>query len=250
MIRRRAEELRLALMMLTRLPVGRLSDPAPTLREAAWAYPFVGLLVGALAWLVMSIAFTLGAPTLVSAVLAISAAALVTGALHFDGLADVADGLGGGRDKAHSLEIMRDSRIGSYGTLALICAVLLLAASIAGHGRVPPISMFLLMACASRFMMTALTVVLPSAREDGLGKMSSQVSKSALLPGAVLVAAFLYLAGLPSAIALVLMCLAAGATAFLAMRRIGGQTGDVLGAVQVLSLVFGWIGWAALASPA
>ena len=119
-LRRRLDEARLALMLLTRLPVGRLKDPVPSLAEARWAYPLVGLVIGAIAWVAHHGALMLGLGPLPAALVALGAMVLVTGALHHDGLADFADGLGGGRDPDHRLEIMRDSRIGSYGALALI----------------------------------------------------------------------------------------------------------------------------------
>ena len=90
------EDLRLAVMLLTRLPAGKLSDPAPSFAQAAWAYPVVGGSVGALSGAVFCAAGWLGVPGLAAALLAIGVAVLATGAMHEDGLADVADGFGGG----------------------------------------------------------------------------------------------------------------------------------------------------------
>ncbi|MDZ7905514.1 MAG: adenosylcobinamide-GDP ribazoletransferase [Cypionkella sp.] len=120
-------DLQLALMLLTRLPAGHLAqagDPPP-LARAVWAYPIVGALVGAMGAGVLVGAATLGLAPSIAATLALAVCILATGGLHEDGLADVADGFGGGQDRARKLEIMRDSRIGSYGTLALILSLAL-----------------------------------------------------------------------------------------------------------------------------
>src|SRR3979409_1783992 len=93
--------------------------------RAAWAAPLVGVLIGALGALAYWIAYRLNLPALVAATLAVGATLLLTGCLHEDGLADTADGFGGGATRAQILDIMRDSRIGTYGALALGIALLL-----------------------------------------------------------------------------------------------------------------------------
>ena len=104
-----------AAAFLTRLPVPAAHVPTGGLAQAARAFPVVGAGVGAAAGGVLWLAAQAGLPPLVCALLALAAAALVTGALHEDGLADLADGLGGGRDREAKLRIMRDSRIGAFG---------------------------------------------------------------------------------------------------------------------------------------
>lgn len=237
--RRRIDEARLALMFLTRLPVGRLEDPAPSLSDARWAYPLVGLVTGLTAWAVQHGALALGVPPLISACAALGALALVTGGLHHDGLADFADGIGGGRDRAHCLEIMRDSRIGSYGVLALIFAILLAAAALATPQGLP-LTAFLMAGVASRLAMVAVLDLLPPARTDGLGHQASHKGITAWIPGIAAVLA-LVLIDLRLAIALPLMAAIAALVAWRAHRRIQGQTGDVLGAVQVSSETVGWV---------
>jgi adenosylcobinamide-GDP ribazoletransferase len=237
MSRRRVEEARLALMLLTRLPAGRLADPAPTLAAARWAYPLVGLVVGGLAAAAQAGALALGFGPLVAALLALTVAALVTGALHLDGLADFADGIGGGRDRAHCLEIMRDSRIGSYGVIALVLALALAAAGLAElpEGAAP--ATLLLAATGSRLAMLVVLDRLPPARPDGLGRGASGSAPLAWVPGAVVVAVLSLWIGAGSLPALAAMVVAAAVVARLAHRRIGGQTGDVLGATQVVAEV-------------
>ncbi len=233
---RRRDELRLAVAMLTRLPVGRI-DPAPPLSRAAWAFPLAGLAPGVAMWAVF--AALGGGPGAWAACLA---GALATGALHHDGLADFADGIGGGRDRAHALEIMRDSRVGSYGVLALVLGVGAMASAIAAAE--PRLWEFLFVAVGSRWAMLAVMVGLPPAREDGLGRLAA--GAGGLWPGAA-AAAVLGLAVGP--VALAMAAAGGGAAALLAglaRRRIGGQTGDVLGAVQLGAEVAAWVTLATL----
>jgi adenosylcobinamide-GDP ribazoletransferase len=189
MSRRRVEEARLALMLLTRLPAGRLADPAPSLAAARWAYPLVGLVTGGLAAAAHAGALALGFGPLVAALLALTTAALVTGALHLDGLADFADGIGGGRDRAHCLEIMRDSRIGSYGVIALVLATGARRGRACGTARGAAPATLLLAATGSRLAMLVVLDRLPPARPDGLGRGASGSAPLAWVPGAAVVAA-------------------------------------------------------------
>jgi adenosylcobinamide-GDP ribazoletransferase len=237
MAHRRVEEARLALMLLTRLPAGRLAEPAPTLADARWAYPLVGLVVGALAAAAQAGALAVGLGALPAAVVALTLAALVTGALHLDGLADFADGIGGGRDRAHALLVMRDSRIGSYGVIALILALGLAATGLSDLPPETAPAVLLFAATGSRLAMLVVLDRLPPAREDGLGRSASGNAPGAWLPGAVAVALIAVWIGAAALPALVAMLVAAFAVARLALRRIGGQTGDVLGATQVTAEV-------------
>jgi len=239
---RRLAELRVAAMLLTRLPAGRLSGHVPTLAEARWAWPLVGAGIGALMWAACAGAAALGLPSGVSALLAVAAGVLVTGGLHEDGLADLADGFGGGRERERKLEIMRDSRIGSYGVLALAIVLGLKVQAMAGvAGSAPPLWPFVALAAGSRFAMLAVLEVLPPARADGLGHAAGQAGGWRPWAGlAVALAVLLPLGG--AALGLVAaMALAAVAMAALAKRQIGGQTGDVLGAVQQVSDCAGWL---------
>jgi adenosylcobinamide-GDP ribazoletransferase len=234
---RRVEEARLALMLLTRLPAGRLAEPALSLADARWAYPLIGLVVGAIAAVAQAAALAVGLGSLPSVLVALTLTALVTGALHLDGLADFADGIGGGRDRAHALLIMRDSRIGSYGVIALVLALGLAATGLADIAPESAPAALLLAATGSRLAMLVVLDRLPPAREEGLGRSASGNAPGAWLPGAVAVALIAVWIGPAAVPALVAMALAALAVARLALRRIGGQTGDVLGATQVTAEV-------------
>lgn len=242
------DQFRLALMLMTRLPVGRLAEPLPRLADARWAFPFVGLPVGAICWAVQGATLGLGASALMAAVLALGATALATGGLHHDGLADFADGIGGGRDRAHCLEIMRDSRIGSYGVLALILVIMVQITALGDLGARLSLADFLLMAVASRVVVLVILERLPPARAEGLGHTASGGKGSSLLPGALLSLALVAGTGLAGAASVLAMAVAGVAVARLALRRINGQTGDVLGASQILSETAGWAVFAMLAA--
>ena len=242
--RRLLAQVQLALMLLTRLPAGRLPDPAPRLAEAAWAFPLAGLAVGALGALGLMAGLAVGLPAAVAAGLAVAVQVLVTGALHEDGLADCADGIWGGREVARRLEIMRDSRIGSYGVLALVlgvglrwqalAAVATLSPGLAGTGLIA-------LAMSSRVASVALMAALPPARADGMGHRATGATwASVALAAGLAIGAHLGL-GLGGVAPLLAQAVTTVAVAALAQRKLHGQTGDVLGAAQQLAEIGGWL---------
>ena len=241
-------EFRLAFSLLTRLPVGSLRGGVPAMAETGWAWPLVGAVVGGIMAAVCSGALWLGLPPLMTAFVTLAAGALVTGAMHEDGLADLADGFGGGRDRARKLEIMRDSRVGSYGVVTLVLALGFRAAGIAAAAQagVAPLALIALGA-ASRAGLPLTLTLMPPARTDGLGRAAGAAlgpAIAALLIGGLALLAF----GPGTALAIALaMAFAGVALAVLAMRQIGGQSGDILGAMQVVAEC---AGWAALVSVA
>ncbi len=249
-LRRLWAEARLALMLLTRLPVGSLPEPAPPMGAAFWAYPLAGAVVatapallywgGAQVW-----------PPLLAALLALGLGILLTGALHEDGLADLADS-SGGSTRARKLEILRDSRIGSYGALALILSIGLRATALAS-APTPAMGAWALvgLAAASRAPLPWMMVNLPPARPGGLGAAAQAgatkggVWAAAALGGALVGVAFSGFSFWGVAI-LPAMFFAACGVAWWAMRRLGGYTGDVLGAMQQAAEITGWLSLAAL----
>lgn len=240
--RRRLAELQTAFILLTRLPVGRAPDDGPTIYQACWAFPICGLAVGAIAGAAFWLAAWLGLPDTAAAMLAIGAGILASGGFHEDGLADVADGFGGGWDQEAKLRIMRDSRIGSYGVLALIVVIGSKAAAITGMGEGAGLMAFIALAAASRAGLAIITVALPPARSDGLGKsMASAIEPWRLILGVAIAVVCVLPLGFPGFIGLAGMAVATWAMAMLAKRQIGGQTGDVLGAAQVVSETTGWL---------
>lgn len=233
----------LALVWLTRLPVGGFLRPdPPPLARASWAFPLVGLVLGAFAAAVFAGTMALGLPQALAAILAVAIQIWLSGGLHEDGLADLADGMGG-QDRDRRLEIMRDSRIGSYGalTLGLITAIRITALAVLPFQAA--IGAFFVIPALSRAMMVVTMASLPAARRDGLGKAAGQ-PPAALAVIAVLIAlslcAVVSISGLWPGIAAGFAVLLAAAAAtvhirILARRKLGGLTGDVLGAVQQAS---------------
>ena len=232
--RPRLADVRTAIGLLTRLPVpGRAASGN---RGGAWAWPVAGLAVGAIGALAGSLALAVGLGAGVAAALCIGTQVIATGAMHEDGLADVADGFWGGWTRVRRLEIMKDSRIGTYGVLALVLAVLLrwlALTALFGSGQW---AVIVAVGTLSRAPMAVLMAALPNARGTGLSHAVGRPSPAAA-GGAVAVAfglATLFLerdvvsAGLIAA----LMTLA---VALIARSKIGGQTGDVLGASQQVS---------------
>ena len=229
-----ARELAAALMLLTRLPVWRLHLALPQRAgDALWAYPLVGALVGLIGAAMFALSHPFGAVP--AAVLTVAVQVLTTGALHEDGLADMADGFGGGATRERRLEIMRDSRVGSYGVVALILVMLLRVSAIAQATH--PILALIVAATCARAAMLAVLATTPAARRDGLASGLAESDRAPMLVGgAVAVVMALALLPLGSALAVMALTLAiAAALRWLALRQIGGQTGDVLGSVCALT---------------
>ena len=230
------DEARLAVSFLTCLPFVGGARPEPgALARAAWAFPVAGMLVGLIGGIAFVIGDRLGLPINAMALLAVAVTVLISGGLHEDGLADTVDGLGGGTDREAALEIMRDSRTGAFGVLALVFSVGLRVAALAAL-PVPQAGVSALVAAhtVSRGLLPTLMLWLDPARSDGLGaeagRPSPPVASAAALI-ALLVAVMML--GLSRAVVAMLLAGAAMlALAWLARRRIGGYTGDILGAAE------------------
>ncbi len=222
-----------AISLLTRLPVALATAPRA---NGCWAWPLAGLTVGAASVLVAASAHRFGVPAAPAAVLALITSALLTGGLHEDGLADSADGLIGGRDRAHRLEIMKDSRIGSYGALAMGLILLLRCFALATLITAGEWGAILAIAALSRAPMAVLMALLPNARGAGsaqsLGRPSQNSAGLALALGLGLAVAVSGFTALPVALAAAVVTFLFGAYA---KAKIGGQTGDILGASQQLT---------------
>jgi adenosylcobinamide-GDP ribazoletransferase len=239
MVRAAIEECKVALQFLTRLPVGTTARPPPGALAASVAmFPLVGALIGAAGGLVFALGAGLGLPPLPAALLAVAAQILLTGGLHEDGLADVADGFGGGRTRADKLRIMRDPAIGSFGAIALVLALLARIGALAALAQPSLVAAVLIAAAsASRATLPVIMTALAPAREEGLAAGAGRPHPLRAAAG-VAIAILAALALLPAALATAGLLAAAGGAlviAGLARRQIGGQTGDVLGAAQQLA---------------
>jgi adenosylcobinamide-GDP ribazoletransferase len=229
------EDFAIVAAFLTRLPVGAPTPAPGRLAEASWAFPVVGAGVGGIAGLAYLAAQWLGCGDLPAALLALLAGVALTGGLHEDGLADTADGFGGGADREQKLAIMRDSRLGTFGGLALIFSVALRAGALAAIGT--PLFAFLALIAAhavSRGLLPAAMHALAPARKDGLGAEAGRPA-AAVATVAAAICGLVALATLGpgrGALAWVVAAASVTAAAVLARRQIGGYTGDVLGAFQ------------------
>jgi adenosylcobinamide-GDP ribazoletransferase len=229
------DEFAIAAAVLTRLPMGVAIPADGAVAAAGWAFPLVGAGVGALAALAFLLAELLGCGAMPAALIALAAGLAVTGALHEDGLADTADGFGGGRTRDDKLAIMRDSRNGTFGTLALVLSLGLRGAALATIGEPIHAALALIAAHAfSRGMLPPLMRIMSPARTDGLGASAGRPSLAVAIVAAALGAglALTVLGPGHGMVALLLTCVALAFAAILAQRQIGGYTGDVLGFFQ------------------
>jgi adenosylcobinamide-GDP ribazoletransferase len=225
---------RTALAFLTRLPIRAPRDPSLS-RAAVW-FPVVGLLVGGLAAGVRALA-DLALPPGPATLLAVAAAVLVTGALHEDGLADVADAVGAHVDRARRIEILRDPRVGAFGALALVIAVGLVVTSVAALDTADAARALVCAHVLARWAILPVSRALRPARE-GAGSLLRAGTVSVLLASAIAAAAVIAVAGpAPGAAALLAAILAAACAIVILWRTLGGVTGDGYGATAKLTEV-------------
>lgn len=225
-----------AFALLSRLP---LPNHQGTGAASAWAWPLVGAVLGALGAALASAALWLGVTPGVTAALVLAFGALLTGGLHEDGLSDSADGLFGGWTKQRRLEIMKDSRVGSYGVLALVLVTLARWAGLTavlvygGHWAA-----LVATGALSRAPMALVMALLPNARGEGLSHATGRPGPATALVALLLAAAIAVALTGWTAVPLVFAALGAAILlAIVALRKIGGQTGDILGASQQLAEV-------------
>jgi len=227
-------------------PVNRFDDPAaaPDFTRIARAAPAAGAIIALPAAAFGLLLSHSALPVVAVAVIIVGLLAATTGGLHEDGLGDVADGFFGGTTRQRRLEIMKDSRIGAFGVLALVLSILLRVALLAAlFQRFSPADAALLF-LGSEALSRALVVWqwnrLPSARPDGLGARFGKpgqraVNQALLVTLPFLIPALLLLPFTGLFLGLALATGAAYGTGRIARAKIGGATGDVLGAVQQLS---------------
>jgi adenosylcobinamide-GDP ribazoletransferase len=229
-------DIRIAVSLSTILPVGPAKQiENGEIARASWALPVAGLVVGLVGAVVYAIAHRVGLPAGLAAVLALAATILVTGALHEDGLADTLDGLGGGKSREQKLEIMRDSRIGTYGACALILSITLRWSALAAIAEPAAVAAALLIAhVAARAALPAFMWLVPPARSNGLSAGAGQPPpQSAIIAMGLGILCLVIGFGPGKAImALILLSVAALIWGVIATRQIGGQTGDILGALE------------------
>ena len=232
-----------AFMLLSRIPVTYqfAKDSPPDYTNSLWAFPLVGLVIGGIGGMTLALASFFGLPLLVCGGLCVGVMAMASGAMHEDGLADTADGFGGGRDVDDKIRIMHDSHVGSYGVLALSLSMVIrisLFANIAGLdlSNLALVGLVAAIAAAARWQILIALRAFPIATGAKLAKVTGRPSVIAIF-----VAAFLWilplacfavpLAPVIAGSAALLACLGLGR---LAMGQIHGISGDVMGAMIIL----------------
>lgn len=222
---------------LTRIPVGRAAAGAPNLARAAACFPLVGLTVGLIAALVRWSLDPVG--PLVATVAACAVVPLVTGGFHEDGLADTFDALGP-LDRARRLEVMRDSRIGTFGALALVFSVAIRVAVLAPMGTRDACALLIAGHVLGRWSTLPLATWCRPARADGLGAATVRVGLAALSVGTVFalvcaIPALMLVSSLSAALGTAVALAVTGLTALWWTRAFGGVTGDTYGATNQLT---------------
>jgi adenosylcobinamide-GDP ribazoletransferase len=231
------DDLRIGLVFFTRLPLPHFEVKNRSLADAIWTAPLIGVVVAVIAWSAYAVATLLGLAPSLAAALALTTGMLVSGCLHEDGLSDTADGFGGGRTRERKLEIMRDSRIGTYGACALALSILARWSAIGELATPGHVLVGLVVAhVAARALIPIFMQMLPQARLDGLSAGVGTLSDSVVLTALAIGALALLLLGLKGAVVTAL-CLALLFVAFrkLCLVQIGGQSGDTIGAIQQLA---------------
>ncbi len=234
-----------ALIFLTRLPIRWKGEwPADLDRRAMAWFPIVGALIGTVGGIAYWFLGIAGLAPLLAAIVTVAGLTWLTGALHEDGLADVADGFGGGRDREAKLAIMKDSRVGTYGSVALILVVLARVGVIATLADPRAVTLALIGAHAfSRGLLPWMRVSLPDARQTGTAASQGRPDRARAMVAALIgftlattTLAKLHLAsGMVSLSVMAVSVGAVWAVAQLARRQIGGITGDVLGTAQQMA---------------
>lgn len=238
----------LAVEFLTRVPATPAAAYSPArFRESVRHYPLVGLLIGGFAASVFAVCAAL-LPTSVAVLISTALTMLLTGAFHEDGLADTFDGIGGGVSAERSLEIMRDSRVGAYGAAALLMAVLIKVSALTSLGVTPTVVALICAHGLSRWSSVLVIATSTYVRSEGTGKPTA----AGISPGALLFASMVALTSLALPFIHISPAAAAGALAGTAAghgvarlifeKKIGGYTGDCLGAVQQITEVCIYLG--------
>ena len=232
----RFRELGWAMGLFTRIPMPTTEPPSESaFAGCVWAFPVAGMVVGLTGGIAYGLTDLAGFPALVSALMAIIATVFVTGALHEDGLADFWDGIGGGTTVERKLAIMHDSRLGSYGALALILSVAARWSALTSVSDMIVVIVGLVAAhTASRACLIPIFFLLGPVREDGLGASAGKPKRGTAIAGLVLAIALVF-AALPPIAAAAAFATAVGAAllvVWIAKRKLGGYTGDVFGCAE------------------
>ncbi|WP_172122788.1 MULTISPECIES: adenosylcobinamide-GDP ribazoletransferase [unclassified Devosia] len=236
-------DLLMAIRFFSRLPTGSAPHELPQLDRMAPVLPLASILIGLAPAFTLFVAPHLGMPPLLAAALAVAVLVVAGGAMAEDALADSADGLFGGHTVERRLEIMKDSRHGTYGVAALCLLLLMRVAALASLAAIDPLGAAILWLGAQVLARSGalwLAVALPPARRDGASAAAGSLSRAAFAIGLAFALMLFSLSTWPLSnwlaplLALPLAGVATLAWARLCRRLLGGQTGDVVGGLVAL----------------
>lgn len=239
------DDLVMALRFFSRLPTGDTPHEQPDLGRIAMALPLASVVMGIGPILLLG-GVWLGLPSYFAAALAVGAMVLIGGAMMEDSLADAADGLFGGATRERRLEILKDSRHGTYGVAALCLFLVLRVTAIGSVAAINPLAaagLWLAANIAGRSAALWVAVALPPARADGASASAGALPLSRFAIGAALAALLVFVIGAPASsllgviLAVVVVALVALGWTGLCRRMVGGQTGDLIGAAAGLGEV-------------
>jgi adenosylcobinamide-GDP ribazoletransferase len=221
------------------------SNTKTKLSKSLYALPLVSLIIGVIAAIPLLTLSLINMPNLIISIITIFTLILVTGALHEDGIADFMDSFGGAKSKNKKIEILSDSNIGSYGTIALILSILTriiaLYLILESSGILSAISALLAVSVLSRTSMLHILATLPAVKKSGLGHSATMPEKNILIFSYSLSILIISLLTIPAFGFLGLFfvissgILASLLVTSIAFKHLGGQTGDVCGSVQQIS---------------
>ena len=249
-IKKYVHEILLAGVFLTRLPfpVPKSVPTALHTRSLTW-FPIIGAMIGVIGSLVYGICFLLGLPALVCALVTLSALILTTGALHEDGLADTVDGLCGGTTPEHKRLIMQDSRIGTFGVLALILSTGLRISVLSVLSDWWTVVLVLIvLGMVSRMVVVVAMYCATAVKDHGLAtRFHTPARHRICIALTITITITMLLLGVKISIGLLsIVFMAVGSILCVSSRQIGGYTGDILGAIQVVSECIGFLFLAAV----
>ncbi len=241
----------LAVAFFTRIPIpANTPFSAERLNHASRYFSLVGWIIGLCAALSLLFAYQLF-PISIAVLISMSATIKITGAFHEDGLADMSDGLGGGMSQARKLEIMKDSRLGTYGALALQLAILIkffALYEIMALGLIEPLVALLVIHASSRAVAGSLIFDMPYVRESGkakpLAQNQSRTDLCVLLAFGLLPLCLLSIQAALGMLVIGIIC-RSWIKRWL-LRQLGGYTGDCLGATQQITELAYYLFWLAL----
>ena len=244
-----------AFLLLSRIPVTwhRFPDDRPPdFISSLWAFPLVGLVIGAIGGLVLLGGQMLALPPIVVAIAGLTAMVMLSGAMHEDGLADMADGFGGGRDTEAKIRIMHDSRIGSYGVLAIVLSVAMRVALyttlLAGFDGAGVVMLMAVIQATARFQPVLQLSAFRVSPHASLAQLTGRPGATRLAVAALLcLVPMAWLLGPAMAAAIALPGLGLSIwIGRMAARHVDGLTGDVMGATIILAEIVMLTSWASL----